>query len=809
MPPSIYPAAGLLAGAAVATGLQWGSGAWTVLLILAGLATGIGQRRAPRRVAPACCLLAFAGGGLLADRAVERALHPSLRTVLDRQIGGMDIEAVDAVRAHDPIYTRITLIEDAAVGEEFTSLRAEVVAVRTSQDWEAAEGGVSLSVAGRVSAAQADAWLAGRRLELPVTFRRPARFLNDGVPDLERSLALDGTALFGSVKSGLLIDVVQRGGWIDELAARARQQTRRAVARWVGPHDGVSAAIVTAILIGDRTGLPDTVRLRLQEAGTYHVIAISGGNIAILAALVAGTLMLLGGGPRVAAAGTIIALAIYAQIAIGGPSVWRATVMALMYLAARLLDHRSPPWHATAVAAAVVVISRPLEVRDAGFLLTFGATAALLHVARLLEGYRHAPAGIRWVGGAVAASVAAEIVLGPIAAAVFSRITAAGIVLNLVAVPVMTITQFAGLALVCAPSDAMAYAAGWLAHAGAWMLVESGRLVEIAPWLTRRVPPPAPALIAVYYASVLVVLWRDGRMRLAAAATWLLSALCIVIGIDIQIPAATTPPGGVRLTMMDVGQAEALLLELPDRSSVAIDSGGAPFGGGAFDIGGRVLAPSLWARGIRRVGALLITHADPDHIGGAAALLDAVPAGEVWTGVPVPASLPLAGLRAAATREGIPLRQLRAGASWTAGPARLRVLHPPEPDWERARVRNDDSVVLEVVHGDVAVLLTGDISAATERQILPLLTPARVRVLKVAHHGSRTSTSAELVEHWRPQLALVSAGRGNRFGHPAREVIARLRSVGADLYRTDQHGQITLTSDGKRVVVRTFVGGEP
>jgi competence protein ComEC len=321
------------------------------------------------------------------------------------------------------------------------------------------------------------------------------------------------------------------------------------------------------------------------------------------------------------------------------------------------------------------------------------------------------------------------------------------------------------------------------------------------------VPPPAPALIAVYYARMLVVLWRDGRARLAAAAAWLLSALCIVIGI--QIPAPGTPPGGVRLTMMDVGQAEALLLELPDRSSVAIDSGGAPFGGGAFDIGGRVLAPALWARGIRRVGALLITHADPDHIGGAAALLDAVPPGEVWTGVPVPASLPLAGLRAAATKEGIPWRQLRAGASWAAGPARVRVLHPPEPDWERPRVRNDDSVVLEVVQGDVALLLTGDISAATERQILPLLTPARVRVLKAAHHGSRTSTSAALIEQWRPQIALVSAGRGNRFGHPAPDVIARLRSLGTVVYRTDRHGQITVDSDGSSVTVRTFTGEEP
>jgi competence protein ComEC len=140
------------------------------------------------------------------------------------------------------------------------------------------------------------------------------------------------------------------------------------------------------------------------------------------------------------------------------------------------------------------------------------------------------------------------------------------------------------------------------------------------------------------------------------------------------------------------------------------------------------------------------------------------------------------------------------------GGVRLRVLHPPEPDWERPRVRNDDSVVLEAVYGDVAILLAGDITAQVERAIVPELTPARVRVLKVAHHGSRTSSSRELVEAWRPQLALVSAGRGNTFGHPAREVVERLEQAGARVLRTDRDGQITVETDGHTLTWRTFTG---
>jgi competence protein ComEC len=159
-----------------------------------------------------------------------------------------------------------------------------------------------------------------------------------------------------------------------------------------------------------------------------------------------------------------------------------------------------------------------------------------------------------------------------------------------------------------------------------------------------------------------------------------------------------------------------------------------------------------------------------------------------------------------ARHAGAAVSRLQAGEEFAVGGARLRVLSPPRPDWERRRVRNDDSVVLEVVYGDVAILLTGDIGAEVERAILSRLTPARIRVLKVGHHGSRTSSSRELLEGWRPTIALVSSGRGNPFGHPAPDVVERLQAVGAAVYRTDRDGQITLTTDGRRARVTTYTG---
>jgi len=147
-------------------------------------------------------------------------------------------------------------------------------------------------------------------------------------------------------------------------------------------------------------------------------------------------------------------------------------------------------------------------------------------------------------------------------------------------------------------------------------------------------------------------------------------------------------------------------------------------------------------------------------------------------------------------------------AAWKIGAAPVP-MRWDLPDWERQRVRNDDSVVLEVVYRDVALLLTGDISTEVERAILPRLTPSRTRILKVAHHGSRTSSSMDLLTGWRPQIAIISAGRGNTFGHPAPEVLRRLDAIGATVLRTDRDGQITMETDGSQVSVRTFLGRQP
>ena len=742
-------------------------------------------------------------GWALGAESAHRALAPPLRLALDEAFGGFRFSSLGPPGVHRPIHTRVRLTEDAAPRDGGVTLRAHVLDIRTGDVWRPAFGTVRLSVSGAIAARTAGEWRAGRVVEAPVTFRRPARYLNAGVADLERAAAFHGTALNGSIKSALLVEVIARGGWFDERAAAIRARVRRAVDGTVGRTGPVNAAIVTAILIGDRTGLPADVRERLQAAGTYHVIAISGGNVAILAAGIWWMLALTGAGGRVRAGVTIVVLAAYAATVTGSPSVWRATVTATIYLAARLVDHRSPPWNTIGVSLAVVVCVTPLDARDVGFALTFGATGALIETARWLGAGTFGRGPWGWAPATVAASAAVELALLPVTASVFSRVTFAGIILNLVALPLMTVTQVSGMLVVVAADVAsLALPAAWLASVSTQVLLDSARLVELAPWLSPSVGRPPVATVVCYYAALAGSRLCAGRWRVLAGAAFVLCLATIITGR--AYPASPAFPGDVVLTSFDVGQGDATLVSFPDGSELLVDTGGIGRGTATFDIGSRALAPALRAVGVRRLRVLALTHGDPDHIGGAPGLLRHLVPSELWEGVPVVGHAAGEAVRALARGQGAEVVEIRAGWERTFGQARVRALSPPAVDWDRPRVRNDDSVVLEIRYGDVAILLTGDAGRDVERRILSQLSPARQRILKVGHHGSATSTSAELLAAWPPDIAVISCGRGNAFGHPAPDVLERLARSGATILRTDRQGQIQVWTDGRAVHYRTF-----
>ena len=821
--PALFVAIPLIAGVVAGALSGIGSRAGPIVLAIAWLAAAIGLWRARRAVVVLAMVAGcLAAGVALGARAARASANPSLLTWF-----------TTTTSRDRPVRLTAVLREDAVRTSTGISFTVDARAI----EGVALAGGVRVSIAGALVDAVRQDWRAGRTIEVSVLLREPLDYRDPGVPSDRARLARQGVVLLGSVKSAALTSVTARGGWLSEGAAALRAWGRAGTAASVGRWSPRSAGVVTAILIGDRSGLEPDDERRLQEAGTYHVIAISGGNIALLTALLvaAGRAARMPG--RGTAAASIALLAFYGYAAGLAPSVLRATLAGMVYLAARAVDHRGTALNALAVAGACAAVTAPLTVLDAGFVLSFGATLAIVttasRIAPAVPRERGAGRARAWVrrlaaaaGALCAATMCAEIALAPIGARLFGRVSIAGLVLNFIAIPLMSIIQVTGLAAVAVGSlsGAAAGGIGWIAHAGTVALVRSASLVDVAPWLVLDIPPPAMWLIVMWYAGwgglwaalepplhlsagalAKVDRWRKAVRTLALLT---ISATAIVM---VRAPVAATafrvpdpPVGWTRVVFLDVGQGDATLIQPASGRPLLVDTGGVP--GGSFDVGRRVTLPTAWAFGVRRLGELVLTHGDPDHIGGAPAILRALAPSEIWDGVPVPAHEPLQRLRAAAARAAIPWVERRTGQRLTEGLATLSILNPPEPDWERQKVRNDDSIVLEVRVGAVAFMLPGDITKTVEPAVLAGFEPAPIVIVKAPHHGSAGSSSPAFVDATHPAAVIFSAGRRNPFGHPAPVAVERYRAAGAKVFSTADDGAVVVDTDGTNVTIWTWNG---
>ncbi|MFL6280356.1 MAG: DNA internalization-related competence protein ComEC/Rec2 [Vicinamibacterales bacterium] len=768
------------------------------------------------------CAAAIAAGFVLSGvslglAAASAAYNPSLLSWFT---------ACDETCRDTPVLLEGLLREDASLSGAGVSLLLDARALIDAGHGvgRRMSGGVRLNIGGVAASDLVGRWRAGRVIRAPVLLRVPTSYGDPGVPDDVRGLARRGIVLLGTVKSGSLVDITKPGSFASEAAASARAWVRRRLVRCVGRWDPRSAGIAIAILIGDRSGLSDVDERRLQEAGTYHVIAISGGNVAILAALLLGLFRFLNvpGGP--AAGATIVALLFYGHLASGGASVSRAVTGACVYLCGRMLDQRGPPLNALAVSAVLGLAVSPLAAFDGGFILSFGATLGILigvpRLERLLRGDSNAPARRRERRSSAAvrlwrparsaivslflATLCAELALTPVSAWFFSRITIAGLALNFLAIPLMTIVQAGAMfILAAAPApESVGNAAGYVTHLAASGLVRSAGLVDFARWTSQSVVTPPWWVIAAYYGFCSLLLrsrsWRLGAVGLAGTIALML------VPPPLARPIAPPAAGVLRVVFLDVGQGDSTLIEFPGRRFVLVDAGGLP--GTGYDIGERVVTPALLALGASSIDTLVLTHGDPDHIGGAPAVLRHFSPHEVWEGIPVPPHPGLRDLAFTALGSGIGWRTVQAADRERLGGAEIRVLHPAIPDWERQRVRNEDSIVIELRFGAVSILLPGDIGREAEQRLTPHLEPAPLTIVKAPHHGSATSSTQPFLDALHPSAVVFSAGRGNRFGHPVPAVVARYRELNAVIFRTDEDGAIVLDTDGRTVEMWTWSG---
>jgi competence protein ComEC len=569
------------------------------------------------------------------------------------------------------------------------------------------------------------------------------------------------------------------------------------------------AGVVRAIGTGDRGGIDRVTSDAFARSGLAHILAVSGLHLVVVAfgleRLVRALLLRVdpiarrADPRRLAAAIALPATLLYALATGAGAPVLRAALAAGVSFLGALLDREADPLNTLALAVLVLLGLDPGALLDASLQLSLAAVLGICLWASPLRRaipLATAPRGT-WrarlleplLAGACA-SLAATIATAPVLALHFRQLPLLGIVVNVPAVPIGSlltlVTSVAAVLAAAAPGLAWAplLAARPLASA-LLLLADAGARPA---WATVAIASPGPFGAAATLALA-VLAGRAGGVRRALLAAAAL-ALLLLPGPARHLAARLR--GGLEVTFISVGQGDAALLRLPDGAAVLVDGGGAP--GSAYDPGARDVLPLLRDLGVRRVAAIFVSHPHPDHVLGLPAVAAAMPIERVFTNGDAGAADTAAALAAlpAAT-------VLAPGSAWSRAGVRFEVAGGPRDGLGA----NDASLVLRVVHGDVAFLFPGDLEVEGERRALASFdtlakSGLQADVVKIPHHGSRTSSSRAFVGATRARWAVACLGRDNRFGFPHPEVLARWRGAGAEVLRTDD-GALRFLSDGKTV----------
>ena len=548
----------------------------------------------------------------------------------------------------------------------------------------------------------------------------------------------------------------------------------RALANRVRPFAGAhptEVALVEALALGRSERLSDDVRDSYKRGGTYHLLVFSGLQIAFAAALIALALRWLRA-PRTADWSLLI-FSVIAPLFIGPTaSVSRATIGIGLYALSRILHRPTTLENLWCVAALVRLIIAPHDLAEPAFQLTYGGAGALLFAGKAFAAGR-----ARWI----AYAGAAEMSITPLTLFHFHQYALGGSVMTMLLTPVVFAMLVVSMMICAIPGTPLFWLLGALHSICAFINALA------APVWGFFAAPPLAALITGYALALLAIACLRGRLRAGAILVAMLIPIiaAIIAGRrDVAVP---------RLTMLDVGQGDALLLRSP-RHVVLIDAGGRL---GDSHFGESELLPMLVDRGVRRIDVAVLTHVHPDHCGGLPAVLANLDVGSVWISPRRFRGDCAQRVLAVCSTRAIPIHLVRDGDASVVGAMSLRAFVADRTFKHSAE--NNSSIVLRAVIGRWSALLTGDVERDAEEMLATR--DVHADILKVAHHGSRTSTTTPLLDAVRPRIALISCGLHNTFGHPHPSVVDALRARGVRTWRTDRNGSIDLDFLDRRLEI--------
>jgi len=718
----------------------------------------------------------------------------------------------------DPIRVVGTIVEPARHAPGRTVLVVSVSRLGQGEDAQSAEGRLRVTWRGPDRT-----FGEGDQVQFTTRVRAPAGTVNPGGFDYASYLERQGIDAVASVSGPGEVTLLSSGftrlrwaPWrlIDEWRERIRQAA-------VATLERAALGLYLSLIIGERGYLSPETRDTFMAAGTVHILSISGSHLGLIAFLsfflIRATCRCLPVSwfealsrwitpTRLAALVTIAPVTFYAVLAGAEVATVRSLVMILLFLLAVWLGRAKHLLPILAAAALLILIHDPRALFDISFQLSYVSVLAIALVLRWRsDDDQNGPsipdptswAAGRWLSRYVWMTGGVTLVTIPLVAYYFNQIAWLGLVTNLVMIPLagfVLVPMGLGSAIWLLLFGGDSLPASQLHQAMLDWFASSMRLLAHVPGAEWHIASPAIPGIASFYALLYLAGRRWGTPTLRRGAA--LSA-ALLLGWWSWSPRSLSDGEILRVTFLDVGQGDASVLELPDGQTVLIDAGAAY---DTLDMGRTVVGPYLWDRGIRRLDHVIGTHPQLDHVGGLPWILRSFEIGQYW-GNGIARDEPFyERLRVTLQERG--LRERTAGegqAVFDSGPCRLRILNPPArhdiKDSFAQHVRsgsllNNLSIVTRLDCGPHSFLFTADIEADAIARLSKTDRTARVRVLKVPHHGARGSLDLRWIEHMGAEVAVISVGSRNPYGHPATAVLAAYEKKGVRLWRTDRQGAI-------------------
>jgi len=648
--------------------------------------------------------------------------------------------------------------------------------------------------------------LTGDRVRVSAQIRNEPGFRNFKTASSGLLLKIQKIHAKAYVKSPLLILKTGSGSrlsplrWISRFR-RALLDRLQTIFPGPGPFSiSKKGAVIEALLLGERGRLHESTIQSLQQAGLFHLFAISGAHVGIISFLLFGLFAFLKIPTRISSLLLMFFLGIYACLVEGRTPVMRATIMALAYLLGKVLNRDVNLINTLSMSACILLLADPFQLLSVGFQLTFAATLSIILFYPKVK--KKIPTLPLKTGELLALSFTAQLAVLPLVARSFNRVALSSLFLNCFAVPLIAVIMGLGFILMGVSffSQAVTSVLALFLRPLVDLLCHIPFWLRDVSFLSFRVPTP-PLWVVMGYLFCLFVCPFLFRKKTGKRLAFVCFSVFLAVLVFYPFPSLSQH---LRMTLLDVGQGESILIEFPGSRKMLIDGGG--FYRGRFDVGEKIVSRFLWNKGIKTLDYLVLTHGHPDHLLGLISVAKNFHIREYWE-----AYHPLDDLDYERFRKALGSRVTRRhvfrGQEFKIEEVDIQAFYPPIlRNTAMVSVQNNQSLVLRFSYGRVSFLMTGDIEKRAEDDLVKGPYQLKSLVLKVPHHGSRTSSTASFLKAVSPEFAVISAGRNNIYGFPDQEVLSRYKQAGALVFRTDRDGAIALWTDGKRVGIRTASG---